>query len=147
MADKSIADYPWERFTPESKLALAKAQEEAERLHAPYIGTEHLLLGVMIADATERLWNLLGVDVSALFREVINFASANGDPALVQQIIPTSRVKAVIEAAFAQADALGSPSVGSEHLLLGILVDRESVATHFLTEQGADLEAVQSAFA
>jgi ATP-dependent Clp protease ATP-binding subunit ClpC len=106
--------YPFERFTERAKKVLTLAQEEAERSHHSYIGTEHLLLGLR----NERI--------------------------VIQQIIPTSRVKKVIEISFEEARRMGHNYVGTEHLLLGLLIEGEGIAAHVLEDLGANLEKVRN---
>src|SRR5579864_9493852 len=93
--------YPFERFTESAKRVLTLAQEEAERSHHSYIGTEHLLLGLLRqpdTTATEVLRDL-GIELDTV-RATIQSVLGRDERILIQQIIPTSRVKKVIEMAF-----------------------------------------------
>jgi nucleoside-diphosphate-sugar epimerase len=130
--------YPFERFTESAKRVLTLAQEEAERSHHSYIGTEHLLLGLMRDQdgmAAQALQNL-GIQSDAV-RSAIASVLGRSERTIIKQIIPTSRVKKVIEISFDEARRLGSHSVGSEHLLLGLVIEGEGIAAHVLNDLGA----------
>jgi nucleoside-diphosphate-sugar epimerase len=136
--------YPFERFTERAKRVLSLAQQEAERAHHSYIGTEHLLLGLMREEgclAAKALANL-GVENNEV-RAVIASVIGGKERILIQQRIPTSRVKQVIELSFEEARKMGNNHVGTEHLLLGLLVEGEGIAAHLLQDLGATLEKVR----
>jgi hypothetical protein len=137
--------YPFERFTERAKKALTLAQEEAERSHHSYIGTEHLLLGVLRVEegVAAVALNSLGVEIGGV-RSTIESVLGRNERLIIQQIIPTSRVKKVIELAFEEARRMGNSYVGTEHLLLGLLVEGEGIAAHVLQDLGANLERVRS---
>ncbi len=96
--------YPFERFTERAKKALTLAQEEAERSQHSYIGTEHLLLGVLrVTDGLgAKVLANLGIGAKDVRRAAESVLGRN-ERILIQQIIPTSRVKKVIDLAFAEA--------------------------------------------
>src|ERR1039457_5334849 len=136
--------YPFERFTERAKKVLTLAQEEAERSHHSYIGTEHLLLGLLRVEegiAAKALTHL-GVEIGAV-RSTIESVLGRNQRIIIQQIIPTSRVKRVIELAFEEARRMGTNYVGTEHLLLGVLIEGEGIAAHVLEDLGANLEKVR----
>jgi ATP-dependent Clp protease ATP-binding subunit ClpC len=137
--------YPFERFTERAKKALSLAQEEAGRSHHSYIGTEHLLLALLREDeglASKVLHNL-GVEIGKV-RQAIESIVGRNERIIVQQIIPTSRVKKVMEISFEEARRMGHNYVGTEHLLLGLLREGEGIAAHVLEDLGATLEKVQA---
>ena len=136
--------YPFERFTERAKKVLTLAQEEAERSHHSYIGTEHLLLGILREGEglAAKVLNNLGVEINKV-RATIESVLGRNERIIIQQIIPTSRVKKVIEIAFEQAREMGNNYVGTEHLLLGLLVEGEGIAAHILEDLGASLEMVR----
>ncbi|MGC8473302.1 MAG: Clp protease N-terminal domain-containing protein, partial [Candidatus Dormibacteria bacterium] len=84
----------------------------------------------------------LGVEIDKV-RSSIDSLLGRTERVIVQQIIPTSRVKKVIEIAFEEAKRLHSTAVGTEHLLLGLLIEGEGIAPHVLEELGANLERVR----
>jgi ATP-dependent Clp protease ATP-binding subunit ClpC len=137
--------YPFERFTERAKKALSLAQEEAERSHNSYIGTEHLLLALLGEDeglASKVLHNL-GVEIGKV-RQAIESIVGRNERIIVQQIIPTSRVKKVIEISFEEARRMGHNYVGTEHLLLGLLREGDGIAAHVLEDLGATMDNVQA---
>ena len=138
--------YPFERFTEDAKKSLTLAQEEAERSHHSYIGTEHLLLGLMRLQegvAYEVLRDL-GIEIEAV-RDVIAQVLGRYERILIQQIIPTSRVKNVIELSFEEARRMGENFVDSGHLLMGLVIEGEGIAAHVLEDLGATREKVVAA--
>jgi ATP-dependent Clp protease ATP-binding subunit ClpA len=137
--------YPFERFTERAKKVLTFAQEEAERARHNYIGTEHLLLGLLRESdgmAAKALANL-GVELP-MVRQTIESLLAQNDRLIIQQIVPTSRVKKVIEKSFEEARRLGHNYVGTEHMLLGLLIEGEGIAAHVLIDLGATLDKVRA---
>jgi ATP-dependent Clp protease ATP-binding subunit ClpA len=137
--------YPFERFTERAKKVLTLAQEEAERSHHSYIGTEHLLLGLLREHdglAAHVLANL-GVDIEGV-RTVIESVLGRNERIIIQQIIPTSRVKKVIEISFEEARRMGHDHVGTEHVLLGLMLEGDGIAAHVLQDLGATLDKVRA---
>jgi ATP-dependent Clp protease ATP-binding subunit ClpA len=137
--------YPFERFSERAKKVLTLAQEEAERSGQSYIGTEHLLLGLLRESngiAQQALQNL-GVDISQV-RQTIESVLGRNERIIVQQIIPTTRVKKVIEISFEEAQRMGDHAVGTHHLLLGLLLEGEGIAAHVLQDLGATGQAVRA---
>ena len=132
--------YPFERFTEATKRVLKLAQEETERAHNSFIGTEHLLLALLRERDTvaSEVLRRLGVDIADA-REIIGTTGGANE-----RIIPTWRVKNVIEISFKEARGMGDGFVGTEHLLLGLLVEGEGVAAHVLKDLGASLDKVRT---
>ncbi|HEX4216173.1 MAG TPA: ATP-dependent Clp protease ATP-binding subunit [Candidatus Dormibacteraeota bacterium] len=137
--------YPFERFTERAKKVLTLAQEEAERSHHSYIGTEHLLLGLLREGEglAAKVLNNLGVEIGRV-RQTIESVLGRNERIVIQQIIPTSRVKKVIEISFEEARRMGNNYVGTEHLLLGLLIEGEGIAAHVLEDLGASLDKVRA---
>src|SRR5213596_217485 len=137
--------YPFERFTERAKKVLTLAQEEAERSHHSYIGTEHLLLGLLREGEglAAKVLNNLGVEIGKV-RQTIESVLGRNERIIIQQIIPTSRVKKVIEISFEEARRMGHNYVGTEHLMLGLLIEGEGIAAHVLEDLGANLEKVRT---
>ncbi|MBJ7602512.1 MAG: hypothetical protein JF888_04865, partial [Candidatus Dormibacteraeota bacterium] len=136
---------PFERFTERAKKVLTLAQEEAERSHHSYIGTEHLLLGLLREGdgLAAKVLNNLGVEIGKV-RQTIESVLGRNERIVIQQIIPTSRVKKVIEISFEEARRMGHNYVGTEHLLLGLLIEGEGIAAHVLEDLGASLDKVRA---
>ena len=140
------AVYPFERFAQDAQQSLSYAQEEAERSHHSYIGTEHLLLGLMRlpkGPAPEVLRGLL-VDIDTV-RRTIATVIGRTERIVIQQIIPTSRVKMVIEIAFEEARRMGHERVDSGHLLMALVMEGEGIAAHVLEDMGATAQKVVAA--
>ena len=136
--------YPFASFTANSKQVLTLAQDEAEKAHHSYIGTEHLLLGLLRTGdmRTAETFSLLGVELEQV-RVTIESLLGGNERIIVQQIIPTSRVKKVIELAFEEAGRQGDTYVAPEHILVGLLLEGEGIAAHVLEQLGVNLETVR----
>ncbi|MGO8687015.1 MAG: Clp protease N-terminal domain-containing protein [Candidatus Dormibacteria bacterium] len=136
--------YPFERFTEQAKKVLTLAQQEAERSHHSYIGTEHLLLGLLRQEEgiAAKALHHLGLEIGAV-RSTIDSVLGRSERLMIQQIIPTTRVKKVIEIAFEEARRMGTTYVGTEHLLVGLLIEGDGIAAHVLDDLGASLDKVR----
>ena len=137
--------YPFERFTDAAKETLASAQREAERSHHSYIGTEHVLIALVTQGRTIAGETLarMGVTEEHVRGRVAAILGQN-ERIIIQQIIPTSRTKMVIEASFKVAQQEGSDTVATDHLLLGLLVEGEGIAAHVLVDAGASEDVVRT---
>lgn len=138
--------YPFDTFAEDAKEALRLAQEEAEVSRCSYIGTEHLLIAILrVGSGTGyRVLSSLGVTLEAV-RAAVAFAIGRSERILIQQIIPTSRVKQVIELSFTEARRTGDPAVDTGHMLLGLVIEGEGIAAHVLEDLGATAEKVVAA--
>ena len=138
--------YPFERFTEEAKKVLTLAQEEAERGHHSYIGTEHLLIGIMRNGDGPGARALASLDVQLeVVRNVIESVLGRNERVVMQQVIPTSRVKTVIEFAFEESKRQGHGYVDSGHLLVALMLEGEGIAAHVLQDLGVTTNRVQEA--
>ena len=138
--------YPFERFAPDAQQSLTFAQEEAERSHHSYIGTEHLLLGLLRLPKGPApvVLRELGVDIDTV-RHTIATVIGRAERIIIQQIIPTSRVKMVIEIAFEEARRMGHERVDSGHVLMALVMEGEGIAAHVLEDLGATAQKVVAA--
>lgn len=135
--------YPFERFSEDAKKVLTFAQAEAEQSQHSYIGTEHVLLALLRVDSEARQVLLrLGVDTEAA-RTSIEKVLGSSERPVVRQIVPTSRVKKVIELSFVAADREGASHVTPQHLLVALVEEGEGVAAHVLMDRGITLEDVR----
>ncbi|MDO8964227.1 MAG: ATP-dependent Clp protease ATP-binding subunit [Coriobacteriia bacterium] len=136
----------FERFTEKARRVVVYAQEEARMLNQNYIGTEHLLLGLIreqdgiAAKALESL-NISLEDVHQQVEELIG----RGTYVPTGHIPFTPRAKKVLELSLREALQLGHNYIGTEHILLGLIREGEGVAAQVLLNLGADLEKVRSA--
>jgi hypothetical protein len=136
--------YPFERFTDDAKKVLTLAQEEAERSQHSYIGTEHLLLALLATESeASRILSRLGVGAADV-RQVLRAVLGRSERLNIQRIIPTSRVKKVIQLAFEYADHEGSTSITPTQLLLGLLREGEGIAAHVLQDRQVTIEKVEA---
>jgi len=129
------------RFTKRAQRVLHLAREEAQRMNYPYVGTEHLLLGLIREGegVAARVLADMGIDadkVRAAVAQMVEPAEAQG----ILEVTLTPRAKRVLELAIDEARRLGHNYVGTEHLLLGLIREGEGVAAQVLTGMGADLE-------
>jgi ATP-dependent Clp protease ATP-binding subunit ClpA len=133
--------YPFERFTDRAKKVLTLAQDEAEAAGQRYIGTEHLLLGLLREEegVARKALDSLGAWYEPV-RDAIQAELDTPRKGGIQRIIPTSRVKKVIELAFEECRRQGHANVGTGHLLLGLLIEGEGVAAQVLVGMGVTLE-------
>jgi flavin reductase (DIM6/NTAB) family NADH-FMN oxidoreductase RutF len=130
--------YPFERFSDDAKLTLQMAQEEAQLSQHSYVGTEHLLLGLLRLEQGTGREVLTGLGISfAEVRNKISMAVGSGERGLIQNVIPTSRVKRVIEIAFEQARRMGHDHVDTGHILLALVLEGHGLAAQVLTDLGA----------
>ncbi len=133
------------KFSDRAQKVILIAQEEAKRLNHDYVGTEHLLLGLVSVGeglAVQILINL-GVDLKKIRREVEKIVPP-GDNVMVLGEIPFSpRAKKVLEYAVEESNMMGHIYVGTEHILLGLLKEKEGVAARVLEYLGVTYEDVQ----
>ncbi len=136
-----------DKFTERVRKVIYLAREEAARLQHDYIGTEHLLLGVIREGEGEGIaatvLNNLGLDLDRIRQEVENMVSASGGTMTIGEIPFTPRAKRVLELAVEEARSLGHNYVGTEHLLLGLIREGEGVAAKVLLELGVDRKRVR----
>lgn len=135
--------YPFERFTAGAQQALTRAQQEAVEAKQSYIGTEHLGLALIQDDGIAgRVLSDLGITDESMRAQIRRILHRTERPA-PPWIIPTSRMKRVIEIAFQEATSAGSAEVGTEHLLAALIVEGEGVAARVLEELGTTLPKVR----
>ena len=134
-----------DKFTERVRKVIYLAREEAARLQHDYIGTEHLLLGVIREGEgiAATVLNNLGVDLDHIRQAVENMVSSSGGTMTIGEIPFTPRAKRVLELAVEEARSLGHNYVGTEHLLLGLLREQEGVAAQVLMNLGLKLEDVR----
>ena len=134
----------FERFTDRARRVVVLAQDEARGLKHNYIGTEHLLLGLISEGegVAAKALETMGIKGEAVRASVIEIIGEGEKP--VEGHIPfTPRAKRVFELSLREALQLGHNYIGTEHLLLGLLKEGEGVAAQVLTKQGADLSQVR----
>jgi ATP-dependent Clp protease ATP-binding subunit ClpC len=135
----------FDKFTERARRVLTLAQEEAQRFNHNYIGTEHLLLGLVREGdgvAAKVLANL-GVELTKV-RSAVEFIIGRGDRAVLGEIGLTPRAKKVIELAVDEARRLNHHYIGTEHVLLGLVREGEGIAASVLESLGVNLERVRA---
>jgi ATP-dependent Clp protease ATP-binding subunit ClpC len=134
-------------FTERVRKVLAMAREEAERLRHEYVGTEHILLGLIREGegvAAAVLQNL-SVDLDEIQQKIEDTVKKGKAAAATGPDLPyTSRAKKVLELAMAEARDLTHNYVGTEHLLLGLLREEKGIAAQVLTDAGINLDAARA---
>lgn len=133
------------RYTERAQRIILLAQEEAKRLNHDYVGTEHILLGMITLQEGRayQVFNNLKVDRKRV-REEINSLVGPGDNMLLLGDIPfTPRAKKALEYAFEEAQQMGHSYVGSEHFLLGLIREGDGVAARVLEKMGLELDEVR----
>src|SRR5690349_9489830 len=140
MADK------FDKFTERARKVLTLAQEEAQRFNHNYIGTEHLLLGLVREGdgVAARVLSNMGVQLPKV-RSAVEFIIGRGDTMVMGEIGLTPRAKKVIELAVDEARRLNHHYIGTEHLLLGLVREGEGIAAGVLQSFGIHLEQVRKA--
>jgi len=134
----------FERFTERARQVVVLAQDEARIVRHNYIGTEHLLLGLLREDEglAGRVLVDLGVSLEDVRAQVARIIGA-GDEAATGQIPFTPRAKKVLELSLREAMALGHNYIATEHILLGLLRENEGVAVRILLDLGVDAEKIR----
>ncbi|HUB27303.1 MAG TPA: Clp protease N-terminal domain-containing protein, partial [Tepidisphaeraceae bacterium] len=135
----------YERFSERARKVMALANQEAQRFKHEYIGTEHILLG-LVWEGTGVGANVLkmrGIELSKVRVEVERVVKSGSEMISMGKLPQTPRAKKVIEFAIQEARALGQNYVGTEHLLLGLIREEEGVAGQVLRNLGLNLEHVR----
>src|SRR5215470_8867521 len=135
----------FERFTDRARRVVVLAQEEARLLNHNYIGTEHLLLGLLHTDhggTAASALESLGVTLDAA-REQVREMIGEGQQALTGHIPFTPRAKKVLELSLREALSLGDDHIGTEHLLLGLVAEADGLGAQIVARLGASQHAVR----
>ena len=135
----------FEKFSERARRVLTLAQEEAQNLNHSYIGTEHILLGLVREEegAAAKVLNNLGVSLSKV-RASVEFVIGRGEKPSTSETGLTPRARRVIELAIDEARYLGHNYIGTEHLLLGLLREGEGIAAGVLDSFGITLEKART---
>ncbi|MBA3364912.1 MAG: ATP-dependent Clp protease ATP-binding subunit [Actinobacteria bacterium] len=135
----------FERFTERARQVVVLAQEEARALKHNYIGTEHILLGLLREEEglAARVLESLDITVEEVRAQVARIVG-QGDEVTTGQIPFTPRAKKVLELALREALSLGHNYIGTEHILLGLVRENEGVAARILLDFDADAEKIRN---
>src|ERR687888_493861 len=134
----------FERFTGRARMVVVLAQDEARVFKHNYIGTEHLLLGVLREEegVGARVLESLDITVEEVRAQVARIIG-QGDEVTTGQIPFTPRAKKVLELSLREALSIGHNYIGTEHILLGLARENEGVAARILLDFDADAERVR----
>src|ERR1700742_4915515 len=137
-----MSDEAMSNFTPRAQQALALARKEADRLNHNFLGTEHLLLGLIKLGqgVAVNVLQKMGLDLETVRMEVEKQTPSGPDQKMIGNIPYTPRVKKVIALAQKEARNLNHTYVGTEHLLLGLLREGDGVAAKVLRALDVDIE-------
>src|SRR5881397_251896 len=132
-------------FTPRAQQVLALARKEAERFNHNYVGTEHLLLGLIKLGqgVAVNVLQKMGLDLETVRTEVEKHVGSHPETNMVGNIPYTPRVKKVLALAAKEAKALNHSYVGTEHILLGLLREGDGVAARVLKTFKVDIDATR----
>src|SRR5208282_4230593 len=135
----------YERFTDRARKIMILANQEAQRFNHEYVGTEHILLGLIKegSGVASCILKNLGVDLRKIRLEVEKLIQSGPDMITMGKLPQTPRAKKVVEYAMDEARNLNHNYVGTEHLLLGLLREQEGVAAQVLMNLGMKLEDVR----
>ncbi len=135
----------FERFTERARQVVVLAQDEARALKHNYIGTEHILLGLLREEEglAARVLEQLDITVEEVRAQVAHIVG-QGDEVTTGQIPFTPRAKKVLELALREALSLGHNYIGTEHILLGLVRENEGVAARILLDFDADAEKIRN---
>jgi len=135
----------FERFTDQARRVVVQAQEEARALGHDYIGTEHILLGLLSEreGLAAQALSSLGISLDAAREQVVETAG-KGAGQQSGHIPFTPRTKKVLELSLREAQRLGHDHIGTEHILLGLVREGDGVGAQILAQQGASLDRVQA---
>ena len=135
----------FEKFSERARRVLSLAQEEAQRFNHNYIGTEHILLGLVreTEGVAARVLSSLSVDLTKV-RSAVEFIIGRGEKPAQGEIGLTPRAKKVVELAVDEARRMNHTYIGTEHLLIGLLREGEGVAAGVLESLGVPLDKVRA---
>lgn len=136
----------FERFTERARRVVVLAQDEARGLRHNYVGTEHILLGLLREEEGVAALVLegLGITTEEVRSEIERLIGPGNEP-LTGQIPFTPRAKKVLELSLREAMVLGHSYIGTEHILLGIARENSGVASRILLDHDADAEKIRTA--
>ena len=135
----------FDKFTDRARKVLTLAQDEAQRFNHNYIGTEHLLLGLIREGegVAARVLENMNVELAKV-RTVVEFIIGRGDRPAVGEVGLTPLAKRTIELAIEEARGLGHRYIGTEHLLLGLIRLGDGIGPGVLASMGVDVERARA---
>src|SRR5256885_9069639 len=136
----------YERFTDRARKVMQLANQEAQRFNHEYIGTEHILLGLVKegSGVAANVLKNLDIDLRKIRLEIEKIVQSGPDMVTMGKLHQTPRAKKVIEYAIEEARNLNDDTVGTRHVLLGLLREQEGVAAQVLMNLGLQIEEVRA---
>ena len=136
------------KFTERARQVILLAKQEAKRFNHDYIGTEHILLGLLREGegVAAAVLQSLGMNLNNIRLEVEKLVQVGPTTVVTGDLPFTPKAKKVMELAMEEARTLGHNYIGTEHLLLGLIREGEGVASQVFANMGLDLEKVREAF-
>jgi len=136
----------FDRFTDRARKVMALARKEAQRFNHDFIGTEHILLGLIQegSGVAANVLKNLGVEITKIRNEIEKNVQSGPSMVTMGQLPFTPRAKKVLELSMEEANDLGHNYIGTEHLLLGLLRENDGVAAQVLLDLGLKLEEVRN---
>jgi len=137
----------FDRFTDRARKVMALARKEAQRFNHDFIGTEHILLGLIQegSGVAANVLKTLGVEIEKIRREIEKNVQSGPSMVTMGQLPFTPRAKKVLELSMEEAQELGHNYIGTEHLLLGLIRENDGVAAQVLLDMNLKLEDVREA--
>jgi len=134
-------------FSPRAEEILVLAREEAERMNHNFVGTEHVLLGLIKlgSDMGAHVLVEMHVDLENLRDAIENFVGMGPDEKVINNYPYTPRVRKVLDLASKEARALKQTQIGTEHILLGLLAEGQGVAAMVLRKLNVDIDTTRNA--
>src|SRR5436309_1428573 len=141
-----MSDEAMNNFTPRAQQVLALSRREADRFHHHFVGTEHLLLGLIKLGqgVAVNVLHKMGLDLETVRMEVEKQVGTGPDQKMIGNIPYTPRVKKVLTLAAREAKALNHTYVGTEHILLGLLREGDGVAARVLKNLDVGIEQTRA---
>ena len=135
----------FERFTEHARNVMARANQEAQQFGHDYIGTEHILWGLAkeVTGIAARVLEHFNVDLKPLRQEVETLLEGRPHRDSIEKLPPSPTAKDVVTYAIEEARSLGHNYIGTEHLLLGLMRDCETVSAQVLANLGLQIDAVR----
>jgi ATP-dependent Clp protease ATP-binding subunit ClpC len=135
----------YERFTDGARKSMQLANQISQRFNHEYIGTEHVLIGVLKEDGVAaRIVECLGVQPEHIIGDVKKLVQPGPEMVTMGRLPQTPRCKRVIEIAMEEARKMGHSWVGSDHLLLGLIIETEGAASQVLMNRGLRVDTIRT---
>ena len=131
-------------FTKNAQAALTLAEKTAARLHTGYVGTEHILVGLLKEESgvAAKILEDNGADADKILEMIRDLIAPDGETAVKERGMYSPRARRVLEEAYVQAERFGADSAGTEHLLLALLKDPDNAAVRLLNTLGISVQKV-----